>query len=612
MSAPAVDSAALVQSAYKAFESGQMGVAEADCRRALAIDPNHTGALALAGFIELSQSRCGEAVPVFDLLCRLEPAEATHWMNLGTAYRGVGNADDSLKAYSRAAELGERSATFYYNLGLTHLARGDFEAGRVVLDDALKLVPDDDEVRYQYVRCCYECMRYELALAALEHWTPSAGAHPEVLAGSAQMLLNMGEYARAESMLQLAACGGDGEPGAMLIMVQIFERTNRLEQAERLLAQLAARPDAALLGAELQWVSAKIAQRQSKHELAIELYRQALVDYGKPHERHFIQFKLVESLHALGRHDETMATLIQANRSQTLYIRRNRPMAAVRGVPQLDVANYHCDPTDVASWDHSRAPAATDSPVFVVAFPRSGTTLLELTLDAHPLLRSMDEQPFVQNALEDILKHGIVYPEQIGQLDDRQLDALRERYWERTRGKVQLEPGQRLVDKNPLNILRLPVMRRLFPNAPILLAIRHPYDVILSCYMQHFRAPDFALLCADMPALAHGYRRTFDFWYAHVDMLAPRVHEVRYESLVADFPAEVRRITEFLELPWDAAMLRPAERAHAKRFISTPSYAQVTQPVNQRSVGRWQAYRQYLEPAYPIVEPYLRRWGYQV
>jgi hypothetical protein len=175
---------------------------------------------------------------------------------------------------------------------------------------------------------------------------------------------------------------------------------------------------------------------------------------------------------------------------------------------------------------------------------------------------------------------------------------------------VRLDPGQRLVDKNPLNILRLPVIRRIFPNSPIILAVRHPFDVILSCYMQHFRAPDFAMLCADMPSLTVGYRKTFDFWYEHVALLSPLVLEVKYENLVADFAPEVRRMAEFLQLPWNDAMLAPAARARDKGYISTPSYSQVVQPVNQRAVGRWQAYRPYLEPALPVLRPYLERWGY--
>ena len=151
---------------------------------------------------------------------------------------------------------------------------------------------------------------------------------------------------------------------------------------------------------------------------------------------------------------------------------------------------------------------------------------------------------------------------------------------------------------------------RLFPYAPILLAVRHPCDVVLSCYMQHFRAPDFALLCNDLPTLAQGYRRAFDFWYEQVRILKPRYLEVRYETLVADFSAQMQRAVDFLGLPWRDEVLVPASGAHRKRFISTPSYAQVTQPVTTASVGRWKPYARYFAPLLGVLAPYLERWSY--
>jgi hypothetical protein len=178
------------------------------------------------------------------------------------------------------------------------------------------------------------------------------------------------------------------------------------------------------------------------------------------------------------------------------------------------------------------------------------------------------------------------------------------------RKKVELAPGQRLVDKNPLNLLRLPVIRRVFPNSRIIVAVRHPCDVLLSCYMQHFRAPEFALLCNDLETMAAGYRRSFDFWYQQAGLLHPAVREVRYESFVSDFQSEIRGIVDFLELPWNDAVLTPAQRAQAKGFISTPSYSQVVQPINRKSVGRWRPYERHLAPVLADVRPYLERWGY--
>jgi hypothetical protein len=253
---------------------------------------------------------------------------------------------------------------------------------------------------------------------------------------------------------------------------------------------------------------------------------------------------------------------------------------------------------------------ADASPVFIVAFPRSGTTLLEQMLDAHPTLVTMDEQPFLQQAIDRITDQGIDYPASLARLTAAQLAEVREHYWSLTRRKVRLAPGQRLIDKNPLNLLRLPAIRRLFPNARVLLAIRHPCDVVLSCFMQHFRAPEFALLCRDLPTLARGFRRSFDFWYEQLPLLQPAVHEIRYETFVADFEAQARAVMAFLGLDFADAQLAPGAHALAKGFISTPSYAQVIEPVHRRAIGRWQPYAPRFGEALDILQPCLERWGY--
>ena len=167
----------------------------------------------------------------------------------------------------------------------------------------------------------------------------------------------------------------------------------------------------------------------------------------------------------------------------------------------MRITRNGCDPRRHRAVARHRSARVDESPVFIVAYPRSGTTLLEHTLDAHPGLRTMDEQPFIQSALEQLTGPGVQYPERLAALTHEQLDRARQHYWSLVASRVRLEPGQRLLDKNPLNILRLPAIRRLFPNSPIVLAIRHPCDVMLSCYMQHFRA-EFGWLCRDLETLA--------------------------------------------------------------------------------------------------------------
>jgi hypothetical protein len=224
----------------------------------------------------------------------------------------------------------------------------------------------------------------------------------------------------------------------------------------------------------------------------------------------------------------------------------------------------------------------------------------------------MDEQPFLLRAHGEVTDRGIHYPAGLGKLTDQDLDALRAGYWDRVRQKVSLDPGQRLVDKNPMNMVLLPLIRRLFPQAHLIFAIRHPCDVLLSCYLQDFRAPELALLCRDLDTLARAYARVFEFWYSQWPILRPSSYELHYEQLTADFATQVRKISEFLQLPWDDAMLEPGEHARAKGFISTPSYSQVTRPVNSGSVGRWKHYERHFRPVLATLTPWIERWGYSV
>ena len=264
---------------------------------------------------------------------------------------------------------------------------------------------------------------------------------------------------------------------------------------------------------------------------------------------------------------------------------------------------------DIALWE-SAGISTEGSPIFVVGFPRSGTTLLEQMLDAHPLLQSMDEQPFLLRAIARVTDQGIGYPTELGKLSGSDLNDIRVSYWDAVRNRVPLAPDRRLVDKNPMNMVLLPIIGRLFPNAPIILAIRHPCDTVLSCFLQHFRS-DLALLGRDLTALARSHSRAFGYWYSQWSLLRPDTHELRYERLTTDFATEVDRLCAFLQLPRHEAMLSPGEHARAKGFISTPSYAQVIEPVNARSVGRWKHYeRHFGSEVLALLMPWIERWGY--
>jgi len=603
-------SSASVERAGQLLAEGKHAQAEAEARAVLARSPGNLDARVLLNASLQFAQRYSEAIPVAESLVESAPQEPAHWMNLGTARRGAKQYDAALEAYARAATLGASGPDFAFNVALTHIERGDLDSARALLASAREQDPFDGEICFHYAQVCYETLRLGEASSALAQWQTLQRLDTTLIANIGLLLTNLGEPRRAEVALRQARADKSAPTGALLTVIAVLERTNRLAEARELMDRLLADPKSELQTPERMALEAQLLQREGKHSEAEVLFTRALPGKEEFHRRHQRLFPIAHSLDALGRYDDAWRVLTEAHASQVQSIQRQSPQWALRALPDMSVTALGCDAADVAAWDHSGAPSTAESPVFVVGFPRSGTTLLELALDAHPQLKSMDEQRFVQDTLDELVAAGADYPQRLRDVSREALDRVRASYWERVAKKVKLAPGERLVDKNPLNILRLPVIRRVFPHARILLAVRHPCDVLLSCYMQQFRAPDFALLCRSIESLAVGFRRTFDYWYAQSALLAPAVHELGYEDLVRDFESGMRAVTDFLELPWAESMLRPAERAQAKGYISTPSYAQVTQPVNQKSVDRWKRYEKYFAGALPPLEPYLARWGY--
>lgn len=609
MASPDSDPELLIAEAVRSLSAGDLAAAELACRTVLAASSGHISANTLLGAVLLSQRRYGEAEAVFADLVNREPAAPPHWVNLGSARRGMGEFESALVAYARAAALGVKDPDFYFNVGLTHLDRGDFESARLMLEKARQLDPADAEITLRYADACYRSLQNDAAAAALAGWRSLTSLRPSVLAEIAQLLINLGEQEQGEQALESALADPAADSVTLLTGIEIAERTNRLDQARALVARLELEPHSAAIDQDLLIIRARLAQRAGDHAGAERLYRQALLANDDSAMKHMELFPLVQSLDAQGRYAEALTTLQEAHASQYEYLRRVSPALALAGAPPMLITREGCDPADVAAWQDD-APGIEDSPVFIVAFPRSGTTLLELTLDAHPALQSMDEQPFIQDALDELRALSIDYPRELARVSRSALADLRAGYWRRVAGKIRLQPGKRLVDKNPLNILRLPVIRRLFPNAPILFGVRHPCDVILSCYMQHFRAPEFALLCNSPSTLARGYQLTIDFWFRQSEILRPNTLQVRYETLVTNFEREVRTILHFLGLPWNDRVLQPGQHAREKGYISTPSYSQVVSPISSKSVDRWHHYAGLFGPVIPIIQPQLDRWNY--
>jgi hypothetical protein len=260
-----------------------------------------------------------------------------------------------------------------------------------------------------------------------------------------------------------------------------------------------------------------------------------------------------------------------------------------------------------------RAGVRTDvaQPIFIVGFPRSGTTMIEQTLSAHPRISAGDELPIVGELVESarsLLDAALPYPEALLTIGREGLDALRDRYLDRAREVgAMADRATWFTDKMPLNETHLGLISLIFPQAPIIHLIRHPLDVALSTFANQMT---HGFYCAgDLDSIARHYLLTLDLVDHYRAEIAPNYLAVRYEDVIDNQETKVRQMLAFIGAEYDSRCLAFHEN---RRYARTASYAQVSEKLYDRSRYRWRGYRDQLTPIVPMLEPAIRRLGYEV
>ena len=246
--------------------------------------------------------------------------------------------------------------------------------------------------------------------------------------------------------------------------------------------------------------------------------------------------------------------------------------------------------------------------IFLVGFPRSGTTLLESVLAAHPEVVSLEERDCLAAASATYMASddGL---ERLAHINSGEAFRQREAYWSMVR-KFGVEPrGRVFIDKMPLSSVQLPLIAKLFPDARVLFAHRDPRDVVLSCFRRRFGMNPSMYQLLTLEGAAAYYDAVMHLSELYRGLLLLPQHVVRYESLVEDFEKTAREACEFLGLEWNSDLTDFAAKART-RGISTPSAAQVARGLNREGQGAWRRYQDQMAPVLPILEPWVQRFGY--
>jgi hypothetical protein len=318
-------------------------------------------------------------------------------------------------------------------------------------------------------------------------------------------------------------------------------------------------------------------------------------------------------LDQMGRYDEAFDAFVEGKKrlceiSGTAYLADHAAQAVARRRGFFVAKRMRTLPTAQVRRDIAQ-------PLFVLGFPRSGTTLLEQTLTAHPRIAAGDELPFINeltNLMPRMLESPLTYPEALAELwmgDHRDdLDNLRDHYLRKAlqMGVIPKDVSW-FTDKMPLNETDLGLISLLFPQSPLLHLIRHPLDVVLSVFSNLLT---HGFYCAyALESAARHYVLIMDLVAHYRSELKLRYLAVRYEDMVDDQEGSIRRVLDFIGEDFDPRCLAFHEN---RRYARTASYAQVSERLYDRSRYRYRNYLRRLEPVIPLLQPTIERLGYEI
>ncbi len=431
----------------------------------------------------------------------------------------------------------------------------------------------------------------------------------------AQQLLAAGRAVEAEPVLRGLLAREPGSAPAMVMLAGVLEIRGKLDELIGLMRRaLEIEPGSApALG-----VLARALRTQGKYEVALATLEplaagvptvdralalapiyNALKRHGEARglvgplagdpslaqpARAALAFNLGDALHGLGEFDAAFAAYKRANDSYPKTFSRPRQLALYRDLRAAFTAE-RVRGGERAGVDGSRC-------VFVVGMPRSGTTLVEQIIDAHPRALGAGELPDLRFVAADLDKAlGGRGPAGFAGLTGELLERGARAYLGRLE-EIAREAGAdaaRVVDKLPHNFELVGLINRMLPGARVIHCVRDPVDTCLSCYFTALGpAHSYSNSLADL-AWAYGqYRRLMADWAERCDV--PML-EVRYEDVVADVGTHARRIVDFVGLGWDERCLRFHE---SERAVSTASVDQVRRPIYRSSVARWKRYEKHL------------------
>ncbi len=541
--------------------------------KCLLLNPEYTNAYYNMGLIFKNQGKLNNSVEAFKKCVLYKPDFVEAYNNLGIILKNKDEYEKSIEAFRKCIELKPDYIEAYNNMGITLKNQGKFEEEIETYNYAISINPNYAQLHNNLGLALKEQGKLDQAIQSFEKALSIKPDYELAWLNGADALEHWNRIEQLEIWLKKAYLSIQIIPsGIKLFKAQLLWRNKNFTEFSKIIAEINYQNLPDTLRSKYFILKAKQFEKEKDFDNAFvcfskkNLLAQNSKDYFKYNSGKYFQ-NLKDQLLKL----KTMP----AQKATTYPLEKDK-----------------------------------FSPVFLIGFPRSGTTLLDTILRSHSKIEVVEEKPAVTSVITFLNRNGY---------NDLTKKILSKTLLKKTKDIYKIEfqnyvkdfdPGIVYIDKLPLNIVNIPVIHQLYPKAKFIFALRHPMDAILSCWMQDFKLNNAMVNMVDLDRIVELYHIAMSTFKICRDKYNLNIHEIKYEDLLDDLNSEISPLLTFLDLDWEPQIRNYKETAIKRGQIKTPSYSQVVQPIYKHAKYRWINYKKYLEKYFNQIDPWINEFQY--
>jgi tetratricopeptide (TPR) repeat protein len=479
------------------------------------------------------------------------------------------------------------------------------------LQQASRLAPDDASILNAIGLCLSNLGRLDEAAAAFDKTIKVQADFAPAYLNRGLARESLGDLVAARRDYQRAYDLNPQDPEPLSCLATLATRRGDWKEARtlagRVLATYPQHPAALIAQASADLADGRLAQAEAT-------LTACMANPNVPPLGHARAQALLGDVYDAGdRADEAFAAYTESKlEMKTVYAARFEAPGAETMPQYLDWLTEYFEQAPPDQWGlgEDAAPTGTEPQVhvFLVGFPRSGTTLLENVLASHPDVVTMEERPALVGAAGGLAgtPAGL---DRLAALSPAKLAEYRQAYWRQVQNEGIAAAGKVFVDKHPLNGIGLPLVEKFFPRAKVLLASRDPRDTVWSCFRRQFRMNPSTYQFLTLDGAASLYDQVMRLYEIYREKMPLALHVLRYEDLIESFEAQTRAVCSFIGIDWLDDMHDFARQEKA-RSIATASSVQIGRGLYREGIGQWRRYKAQLAPILPVLKPWVEKCGY--